>query len=311
MEHNRRSFLKTITLATGATILSQKGYPLSAVKTSPNEIACQQYTWYSYFLRENITWMENPETSMDAFLASGLRGYEPSFNGPEEVAVLHRQLERLGIGHKSMYVNSVLHEPLTVEKNISQILSIASEAVKAGISILVTNPTPLDWNGKENKTDEQLKTQAIALNHLGEKLKAIGMTLAYHNHDAEMRKSAREFHHMLTGTDPAVVKLCLDAHWIFRGSGNSQVALFDIVEMYSSRMVEVHIRQSHDGIWSEVFEEGDIDYTRLAGVLKKKMLKPHLVLEQAVENGTQHTMDAVAAIRKSLENVRVIFKDLL
>lgn len=173
------------------------------------------------------------------------------------------------------------------------------------------NSAPLDWNGKDNKTDEQLKTQAIALDHLGEKLKAIGMTLAYHNHDAEMRESAREFHHMLTGTDPTAVKLCLDAHWIYRGSGNSQVALFDMVEMYSNRIVEVHIRQSHDGIWSEVFGEGDMDNTRLATVLIKKLLKPHLVLKQAVENGTPHTLDAVAAIRKSFENVRVIFKFLL
>jgi hypothetical protein len=35
------------------------------------------------------------------------------------------------------------------------------------------------------------------------------------------------------------------------------------------------------------------------------------VLKQAVENGTPHTLDAVAAIRKSFENVRVIFKVLL
>jgi len=311
MEQNRRSFLKTMTLASGATILSRNGYPVSPVKTSANDIACQQYTWYSYFLRENKNWMENPENSMEAFLSTGLRVYEPSFGGPEEVSVLHGQLERLGIGHKSMYVNSVLHEPLIVEKNLEQILSIAKEGVKAGINILVTNPSPLDWNGKDNKTDDQLKTQAIALNHLGEKLKALGVTLAYHNHDAEMRESAREFHHMLTGTDPAVVKLCLDAHWIYRGSGNSQVALFDIVNMYANRVVEVHIRQSHDGVWSEVFEEGDIDYGRLVSVLNNKKLRPHLVLEQAVEDGTPHTMDAVAAISKSLQNARVIFKNLL
>ncbi|MDZ7605013.1 MAG: TIM barrel protein [Cyclobacteriaceae bacterium] len=298
-------------LTSGATLFSTISYPFSPMQIPTSDIACQQYTWYSYFLRENKNWMENPETSMEAFLSTGLRGYEPSFNGPKEVSVLHQQLNRLGITHKSMYVNSVLHEPLIVEENIGQIVSIAREAVKAGIKILVTNPTPINWNGKENKTDDQLKTQAIALNHLGEKLKAVGMTLAYHNHDAEMRESAREFHHMLTGTDPAVVKLCLDAHWIYRGSGNSQVALFDIVEMYASRVVELHIRQSHNGIWSEVFEGGDIDYARLAGVLKKKMLKPHLVLEQAAENGTPHTMDAVAAIRKSLENARLVFSDLL
>jgi len=310
MEHNRRSFLRTLALASGSSILSTKGYP-STEKIASNDIACQQYTWYSYFLRENKVWMENPETSLQELLSTGLRGYEPSFTKPEEVGILHQQLVRLGINHKSMYVNSVLHEPLIVEENISQIMSIANEAAKAGIKILVTNPTPIDWNSKDNKTDDQLKTQAIALNLLGEKLKAVGLILAYHNHDAEMRESAREFHHMLTGTDPAVVKLCLDAHWIYRGSGNSQVALFDIVELYANRIVEVHIRQSHDGIWSEVFGEGDIDYSRLVTTLKNKKLIPHLVLEQAAENGTPHTMNAAAAISKSLENARMIFRDLL
>lgn len=100
----------------------------------------------------------------------------------------------------------------------------------------------------------------------------MGITLAYHNHDAEMREGAREFHHMLTGTNPENVKLCLDAHWIYRGAGNSQFALFDIVELYCDRIVERHLRQSHDGIWSEVFGAGDIDYTSLTVMLNKKKL---------------------------------------
>ncbi|MCK5701309.1 MAG: sugar phosphate isomerase/epimerase, partial [Cyclobacteriaceae bacterium] len=131
--------------------------------------------------------------------------------------------------------------------------------------------------------------------------------LAYHNHDIEMRESAREFHHMLTGTDPDYVHLCLDAHWIYRGSGNSQVALFDIVEMYADRIVELHLRQSQDGIWSEVFGEGDIDYARLIKILKNKKLKPHIVLEQAIEEGTPNTMSSVEAIGKSLSNVKEMF----
>jgi len=47
------------------------------------------------------------------------------------------------------------------------------------------------------------------------------------NRDAELRQGGREFHHMLTATNPDDVKLCLDAHWIYRGCGDSQVAVFD------------------------------------------------------------------------------------
>ena len=274
------------------------------------EIACQQYTWFSYFQREGEEWMKDSESSLEAYQQAGFKGYEPSFDNPEEVIKLGSILEEHKIWSKSMYVNSILHEPQLVEQNIADIMAIAIEAKNIGIEILVTNPTPIKWGGPESKSDEQLQAQAIALNLLGKQLREIGLVLAYHNHDIEMRESAREFHHMLTGTDPENVKLCLDAHWIYRGSGNSQVALFDIVELYADRIVELHLRQSQDEIWSEVFEEGDIDYVRLAKILKQKGVHPHIVLEQAVEKGTPHTMKTVEAMSKSLTNVKMIFKDL-
>ena len=307
---NRRDFLIKSAISSGIALYPSKLYP-NQIHDSKHKIACQQYTWFSYFRREGKKWMENPADSLKTFTASGLTGYEPSFESPGEIAVLQKELEIKKIWSKSMYVNSVLHEPELVEDNISNILNIAQEAKKIGISILVTNPTPISWGGVENKTDAQLKAQALALNLLGKKLRSIGMTLAYHNHDAEMREGAREFHHMLTGTDPDNVKLCLDAHWIYRGSGNSQVALFDIVDIYVDRIVELHLRQSHAGLWSEVFEKGDIDYARLASVLKQGNLRPLLVLEQAVEEGTPHTMSTEEAMSKSLENVVKTFKALI
>ena len=138
----------------------------------------------------------------------------------------------------------------------------------------------------------------------------MGLVLAYHNHDIELRKSAREFHHMLAGTDPKYVKFCLDSHWVYRGSGDSSVALFDVVTLYASRIVEVHLRQSVDGIWSETFGEGDIDYPALVRKLKKAGVKPHLVLEQAVEEGTPLSLDVVESHRRSLEYATRVFAPL-
>lgn len=299
--------MKSIAITTGASVFTPQSLYSKAEVDSNIEIDCQQYTWFSYFNREDKSWMKNPDKCFQSFLETGFRGYEPSFNNPSEVGNLKSNLDSYKIGTKSMYVNSVLHEPQLVEKNIADILAIAREAKKIGIEILVTNPTPLAWNGSENKSDEQLKAQAIALNLLGKELKSLGIKLAYHNHDAEMRESASEFHHMLTGTDPGYVHLCLDAHWIYRGAGNSQIALFDIVELYANRIVEVHLRQSQKGIWSEVFGEGDIDYRRLAKVLMQHKLRPHLVLEQAVEAGTPHTMETVEALRRSLANAQKVF----
>ncbi len=123
----------------------------------------------------------------------------------------------------------------------------------------------------------------------------------------ELRNGAREFHHMMTGTNPKLVSLCLDSHWIYRGTGNSSVALFDIVELYGSRIVEIHLRQSQKGTWSETFGEGDINYSALADRLKSKRVRPHLVLEVAVEKGTPKTLDPVTAHRRSVEFARKVF----
>ena len=172
---------------------------------------------------------------------------------------------------------------------------------------MVTNPSPIKWGGPENKTDDQIKFQAEKLDALGAGLRKLGLTLAYHNHDMELRNAAREFHHMLTATDPANVKFCLDAHWVFRGSGDSQVALFDAVTHYADRIVELHLRQSKGGVWTEAFEDGDIDYARLWKVLTAKKLAPLLVLEQAVEAKSAHTLDAVAAHKKSVAFARKLF----
>ena len=113
---------------------------------------------------------------------------------------------------------------------------------------------------------------------------------------------------MMLGTHPCYVKLCCDCHWIYRGSGHSNIALFDILKLYGDRIVELHLRQSKDHVWSETFTaNGDIDYSRLASEIGEKGIYPHLVLEQAVESGTPHTMDAVNAHQDSFRAVRELF----
>jgi inosose dehydratase len=104
------------------------------------------------------------------------------------------------------------------------------------------------------------------------------------------------------------VKFCLDAHWVYRGCGDSETALFDVVERYGERVVSLHLRQSRGGKWSETFTgEGDIDYVRLAKRLRELGRDPLLVLEQCAEGGTPHTMDGTAAHRASEKEVQRVF----
>jgi inosose dehydratase len=270
-------------------------------------LSSNAYSWTVFYQRENRDFNATLETSLGDLPRSGLNGLEPSIEKSEDIDRLAPLLKKNNLEMRSLYVNSTLHDPGKVGLSITQILAVAEKAKAQGTRIIVTNPSPIQWGGAENKDDVQLTFQAAALNKLGQQLARLGLKLAYHNHDIELRNAAREFHHMMLGTDPELVFLCLDAHWVYRGAGNSSVALFDIVKLYGSRVIEVHLRQSVGNVWSETFGEGDIDYVALAKELLRIGVRPHLVLEVAVERGTPKTMDPVEAHRQSSEYARKVF----
>lgn len=278
---------------------------LSAEKKLP--ISCSSYNWTTFYKRQGLNWGEDLDFCFAQFRESGMTALEPSFTTPEEVKKYQPYLEKYQISMPSAYVNSVLHEEDSANESIENVLAIAENLKQSGTVILVTNPTPISWTDKIAKSDDQVMLQTEKLNYLGKKLKDMDIALAYHTHDSEMLAGAKEIHHVLQNTDPANVNFCLDAHWIFRGSQNSQIAVFDSIKMYGNRIIELHIRQSKNGTWTETFGPGDIDYSQMSNVFEKDKIRPHLVIEQAVETGTPNTLDGIAAHQISLKQVKKIF----
>lgn len=304
MATSRRRFIQTLA-ATSAVVASKPSW--SNASATPF-ISCNQYSWFTFYEREKRSWGENLDASLAEYVKSGLKAFEPSFYSTNDVKTLAPLLKKYQLALPSAYIGSILHEDAESQKTIETAIAIAKEAKQLGLSILVTSPNPIRWGGTEIKSDEQLIKQAKNLDLLGSELKKQGITLAYHTHDAEFKAGAREFHHMLQNTHPQNVSLCLDAHWIYRGAGNSQVALFDIVKMYGKRVVELHIRQSVGQIWGETFGEGDIDYPRLVRELKTMNIKPLLVLEQCLEPQSPNTLNAIQAHQQDLAYAQKVFK---
>src|SRR5262245_36637995 len=231
---SRRMFLATLA-----------ALPLAARADEEKKIhlATNVYPWLTFYGREKRDFNKDLDASLAEVAKAGLDGFEPILNSAAEVKALAPRLKKHRLLMRSAYMNAKLHDN-DAKETIRTVLAVAAEASKSGLKILVVNPTPLRWGGSEDKDDDQLKIQAENLDALGKALRKQEVTLAYHNHDAEMRRSAREYHHMMLGTEPAHVSLCLDSHWVYRGAGNSQVALFDIVKLYGKRIVELHLRQS-------------------------------------------------------------------
>ncbi|MEX0322812.1 MAG: sugar phosphate isomerase/epimerase family protein [Puniceicoccaceae bacterium] len=280
--------------------------------TGSTLLVTNQYPWGTFYKREGRSWEDNLKTALGEVKQSGADSLEPSLRSVEQLDELCSQLDASGLGMITAYVNSTLHEQDQANQSIEEVLAIAKRAkALMGTKIFVTNPSPIRWGGPENKTDEQLMTQAEALQALGKALHEEDIHLAYHFHDPEFREGAREVHHMLAGTDPRYVKLCLDAHWAYRGAGDSNVALHDLVSLYGSRIVELHIRQSHNGVWSEAFGGGDIDYNRLVKEVNDLGVKPVVCMEQAVEKTSPNTMNGLEAHRISHSTARKVFKPFL
>ena len=88
------------------------------------------------------------------------------------------------------------------------------------------------------------------------------------------------------------------------------MAVYDVVKLYGPRTSELHVRQSVGGVWTEALSDGDIDYAAITKDLLAAGVRPHVVLEQAVEQASPKTMDAVAAHRKSVAYARQVFAPL-
>lgn len=309
MRASRRSFLNKV----GASPLLLYG-GINLKRSTPWDrlpISCNTYNWSTFFKRQGLVWGDNWDFCLTQFKESGITAIEPAFNNPEEVKTILPYLSKYGISIPSAYVNSLLHEYAAAEDSIKNVLAIADNLMTAGTRILVTNPSPIAWGQKIAKNDQQIKLQTLNLSRLGSELKKRKITLAYHTHDSEMLAGGKEFHHVLQNTNPNDVGFCLDAHWIFRGCENSDLAIFDVIKIYGSRIVELHIRQSTGGIWTETFGAGDIDYQRMAEVFYTENIRPHLVIEQAVEEGSPNTLDGIAAHKISLQKVQEIFATIL
>ncbi len=303
---NRRNF---VGILPSVAVVLMGSSPLRLGKIESLPISCSEYDWVTFYARDGKKWGENPDACLAEFSASKIPGLELSLNHPDQLEKLIPYLKKYQIQLPSVYIGSIMHEESEAKKSSEMILAIATIAKNLGTKIIVTNPNPIQWGDGQLKTDEQLSCQSAHLESLGKSLLPLGIRRAYHTHDMELKAGAREFHHVLQNTTPEALSFCMDVHWIYRGSGNSQLAVFDTLKMYGDRIISFHLRQSKNGIWTETFEaDGDIDYVKFAKEVKKMGIIAHLVIEQCLEEKTVRKLDAVQAHKINLREITNLFQ---
>jgi inosose dehydratase len=148
-----------------------------------------------------------------------------------------------------------------------------------------------------------LKIQCEYLNRVGRALKDLGLEFWIHNHDPEALNNAREIRADCDLTDPALVHLCLDTHWVLRGGTQPLPLLREL----APRVKALHLRNSQNGIWSESLGDGDIDHRAMCALLKEVAFSGWLIAELAYEPKTVQTRSLTDNLRISRDYVRAVF----
>ena len=91
MHYQRRQFLRTTAVLGTGLVFHQS--PIFAQPAKRLPVACQQYTWSTYFQREGVEWGKDMQAATTAMKQAGLEGYEPSFADAGQVEAVHAGLK--------------------------------------------------------------------------------------------------------------------------------------------------------------------------------------------------------------------------
>ena len=268
------------------------------------QIGIGAWRWAQHYTKQNQRLEDHYDEALASVKAAGADSFEPFL--PVEEADKERliiALQKHSLAMPSTYRNIRLHEP-DAEKSFEEVLASARWAYGMGASRLTINAEPIAWGKPLDKTDEQLIRQIHALNALSKALMDDGITVAYHIHDAEFRQGAREFHAMLNHVRAG---FCFDPHWVYRGCGNSTLAVQSVLHLYGSRLQALHLRQSEGGVFTETFQQvGDIDYTDISAFVRAHCPHIPIFVEQGWETGTPETLTRAESDRRSVAAARAL-----
>ncbi len=262
-------------------------------------VAAQLYVWTQFYGERRSRLEDHLDDVFAATKRAGfdaVQGFLTFYDTPEKAAKVAAKLKEHGLTMPAAYDGGAMHTRADGQKTLENIVRQARRGVPHGLRLVIHNPLPLN----REKTDQELAVQAENLNRLGAALNELGIRLAVHSHEPEMRHGAREWYYMLRHTNPDQVGVCLDLHWVLRGGQDPCRLLQDA----GKRVLDLHLRNSRGGVWSESLGDGDIDYGRIGAILKRIGYQGFYTVELAYESKTPHARSLAEDLQRSREYVQ-------
>lgn len=136
----------------------------------------------------------------------------------------------------------------------------------------------------EAMTLEDWRWNAELLNQIGEKVRAAGLQLGYHNHFVEFHKHGDvvPYDEILRVTDPRLVKMEMDCGWVVIGGARPE----EYLREHAARFVMLHVKEFRLQGWKPGTEpvstemgRGSIDYGKIFAAAKDAPIR-HIFVEQ-------------------------------
>lgn len=280
---HRRTFLQTSAAFAGGALGALAFGPDVALGAGrpaiPAKISVQLYSLRSIFPNDFVGVLE----------ALRMMGYEEvEFAGLHErdPAVVKAVLDDVGLAAPSAHVPIEAFEADT-------------DAALAMARTLGHRYVIVPWlaENRRQSVDDYARFAAV-LNRTGERARAQGMQLAYHNHDFEFNTFGGPrsgYDVLLAETDPALVAFQMDLFWVVT-AGKDPVAIF---EQHPGRFPLVHVKDRTAGGQMANVGEGAIDFRRIFAASERAGIR-HAVIEH--DNPT----DPLAFARTSITNLRAM-----
>jgi sugar phosphate isomerase/epimerase len=130
-----------------------------------------------------------------------------------------------------------------------------------GLSTIVCSPRP------RLRTSDDWKSMADELNKYGERTKAAGLQLGYHNHEIEFVKTAQgdmPWDILVQSTDPSLVRFQIDVGNLVFGGADP----YEYLAKYPTRYYGVHVKDFKAGKAAVPVGSGDLDWKRIFTLVK-------------------------------------------
>lgn len=242
------------------------------------------------------------ELVLDEIAAAGFDGTELGSDYPRDPDRLKAALEARHLALCAAYFCLPMTDEATAPGALEEGERLIAFLSQVGAQVLVVAqplvPERLAVAGRARKGPELgangWKVLLRSLEALGDRARALGLQVAYHNHAGTYVETPMEVERLMDGTDPERVGLCLDTGHYLYGGGDPVPA----VARYLPRLRHLHLKDVDRGVLEGVVGErrdflealrrrvfvplgkGSLDVGSIAAILKREDWSGWIVSEQ-------------------------------